>query len=121
MESVEGETGDEQLAKLLFQQACLWTRKLMGAEGLLHPVALQMPNNKIVHAVATKDIKKGMLVIPVFCRKEQSFVVPSCPTSRAAFQVMGNVQWTSPPEAYGGAREIRVRIACQPEARLPVF
>ena len=87
---------------------------------LTHLVLLQRLDGRIVRAVATKDIKNGMLVIPVFCRREQSFVVPSCPTSRAAFQVMGNVKWTSPPEAEGGARTTTVSIGCQPETRLPL-
>ena len=74
-----------------------------------------------VKVVAYADIPKGHLAIPVFCRRDLSFIIPheAMKNNRSPIEVIGKVKWE---ETGTGIRPRTVEhfIYCQPERRIPV-
>ena len=61
--------------------------------------------------------QKGLLVIPVFCMRESSFLYDPKDT-RAHDDVVGRVMWEEEAEE-GGKTQVEKEIWCQPERRQP--
>ena len=87
--SVTDEYMDENNAIKVFQHAIMWTHRLAHGFNLVtdspiatdktdrpYPISMHREGNGSVKVVADADISKGHLAIPVFCRKDLSFVRP---------------------------------------------
>ena len=87
--SVTDEYMDDYNATKVFQHSIMWTHRLAHGFNLVtdepiatdktdrpYPISMHKEGNGSVKVVADADISKGHLAIPVFCRKDLSFVLP---------------------------------------------
>ena len=85
-----------------------------------YPIAMQRLKDCNVVVKAMEDIDRECLVIPVFYRRNFSFLIPreSSKTARWNLEVTGSVQWKE-KGAGPHDRDVKVLIHCQPERLLP--
>ena len=85
-----------------------------------YPVSMQREGNGTVKVVADAAIPKGHLAIPLFCRKDLSFIIPreGMRSNRSHVELIGKVKWE---ETGTGTRprNVEKHIYCQPERRMP--
>jgi len=120
--SVVTASQDEMLARHVFHHACNWahahlTTESADANGSAFPITLQTFKGR-AKAVATDNISKGCLVIPVFCLRDSSILAPSTKAGRSKDEVLGSVKWKQPVDE-SSVRDVEIQLGCQPERRQP--
>ena len=123
---------DEFLARSAFEHALLWLHRHAHACNLAtdspietdrtdrpYPIAMQKLKGHTL-VVAMDEINKGHLVIPVFCRRDSSYLITrtSSKNGRSNMEVTGIDKWKETGDGTHD-RLVEVCMYCQPERRQP--
>ena len=76
----------------------IWQQAHRPRAGFLTPYVLSKTNNEI-KAIAREDIPEGLLVIPVFCMRDSSYMSEGSVASRSQHEVVGRVKWKTKVKA----------------------